>query len=545
MHDALVRGFTDSCQNVPHKPAFIIGDEVYTYGMLASGIAQLETELADGLNQAGVGVDSDFKGKALCIAVSLGNCVDLALWYLLSVKQGQLFVLLDPSWSDLERDYALSLVKPDVLVSADGQEKSAIRFFVNSPTEHAVISSHQLFFAGFTSGSSGRPKAFARTAKSWITSFESSAVEFGTSSDSVIVAPGPLSHGLGFFAMAESFYHGATFVSQRVFSATSCLQILQTGRYSQSRSSQTIAVSMMVLVPSMLHAILESADANKESPTHYDNAQALQIVTAGAKLVSRVRQRCATHFPDISLSEYYGASELSFVSVAAGLEPVPERSVGRAFTNVRVSIGEADEVGDEGLIQVSSDLLASGYLQRSEEGLILSPLAESAWATVGDRGYLDESGYLYLLDRDDRMMNSGGLKVYPSVVERAAADYFVAIENTGTEHDDDRLGDHLDDHLGNRQGYPNCVVVGLPDDYWGDRVGLVVAGAGWTCSHVQEHKHALLEFCRSRLQRHELPKQVFYCERLPMTSSGKISYRELQLALIESQGAEGDYCREV
>ena len=177
-------------------------------------------------------------------------------------------------------------------------------------------------------------------------------------------------------------------------------------------------------------------------------------------------------------------------------------------------------------------MLASGYLQREEEGLTLCPLSPTDWATVGDRGYLDESGFLYLLDRDDRMMNSGGLKVYPSVVEQAASEYFINLETRSDEQGDDRPGS------------PDCVVVSLPDDYWGEKVCLVLACGHWAWSDVQEHKEALLEFCRLRLQRHEIPKQIFHCAQLPMTSSGKISYRELQLDLIESEGAKSG-CRKV
>jgi len=558
MREALVSGYAQSIQSAQSKPAFVVDDEVYTYGMLASRIAELESALADGLNHAGVWPAC--QDKALCVAVSLRNCIDVALCYLLSVKQGYLFALLDPSWSDSERNHALSLLCPDVLVCADGWEKPRISYFVNAPTEHDVVTCHQLFFAGFTSGSSGKPKAFVRTAHSWVASFRAAAIEFGTNPNSIIVAPGPLSHGLSFFAMAEAFYHGATFVTQQVFSVGPCLQMLQTGRLGQHNLSQDSAVLMMVLVPSMLHAILDRANeqlASERDIRHTDKSQTLQVITAGAKLSGRIRERSAKHFPSINLSEYYGASELSFVSVATDAERVPEGSVGRAFASVLVSIVNAADgfeatkpidsetadhqmapvdssvSGDKtGLVQVCSDLLASGYLQRDEQGLSLCPLSTTDWATVGDRGYLDESGFLYLLDRDDRMMNSGGLKVYPSVVEQAASDYFFTLQ-----HPSDQRGD-------DRRDNPDCVVVGLPDEYWGEKVCLVLSGEHWAWSDVLEHKEALLGFCRLRLQRHEMPKQVFHCARLPLTSSGKISYRELQLDLIESQGARSD-CREV
>jgi len=195
MREALVSGYAQSIQSAQSKPAFVVDDEVYTYGMLASRIAELESALADGLNHAGV-------------------------WP--ACKQGYLFALLDPSWSDSERNHALSLLSPDVLVCADGWEKPRISYFVNAPTEHDVVTCHQLFFAGFTSGSSGKPKAFVRTAHSWVASFRAAAIEFGTNPNSIIVAPGPLSHGLSFFAMAEAFYHGATFVTQQVFSVGWC-----------------------------------------------------------------------------------------------------------------------------------------------------------------------------------------------------------------------------------------------------------------------------------------------------------------------------------
>ena len=235
--------------------------------------------------------------------------------------------------------------------------------------------------------------------------------------------------------------------------------------------------------------------------------------------------------PAGSVGRAFASVLVSIVNAADGFEDA--RSIDEQTDDHQMATVDSSVIGDNaGMVQVCSDLLASGYLQRAEVGLSLCPLSATDWVTVGDRGYLDESGFLYLLDRDDRMMNSGGLKVYPSVVEQAASEYFITLEKPSDQQSDDRRDN------------PDCVVIGLPDDYWGDKVCLVLSGRQWTLPDVQQHKEALLGFCRSRLQRHEMPKQVFHCAQLPMTSSGKISYRKLQLDLIESQGVKSD-CREV
>ena len=316
------------------------------------------------------------------------------------------------------------------------------------------------FLIGFTSGSSGVPKAFVRTRQSWIESFRCAALAFGSCAEKTTLIPGPLSHGLSFFAMAESLDAGGTVYLQQRFNASYCLELMQ-----------TITLDRLVVVPTMLTKIISDATS--------DNAcrGPRRIICAGDKLSPMLLKDVQNLWPDTIVSEYYGASELSFVSVRHDAKHLPMQSppisVGAAFDGVEITIvpmaqtatdtasttpdthdnPDSDTVvsaEEAGQIFIASELLARGYLD--SDGQRIVPL-QGAYrqgqfaATVGDVGWLDDQGFLYLIDRASNMIISGGLNLYPAIVERAI----------------ERL-----------ESVQSCQVLGVEDVMWGQRVVAVI-----------------------------------------------------------------------
>lgn len=527
LYARLVAGYIAVRDLQPDKPVFVIDDAVFTYN-----------DLAIAAERAGLWLQSQSRQYGLAqvplrIACRLENCFELAVWYLVSIENSCLFILMDPGWSQDELAAAVRITQPDVMVEAAKACESATlggNCFVaagmaaasghadaNQPiarwcglqgSSRANTPSVDLFFSGFTSGSSGNPKAFVRTVKSWLASFEVAASEFGTCRDSVILAPGPLSHGLSFFALAETFYHGATFFSQKRFNPRACYELLH------NRPEHEHRLTTVVLVPSMLVGILDIVSKFQQEAVSFSRANpGCRVITAGAKLDVYQRQCFEKWFPHVCLSEYYGASELSFVSISHAEERPPPESVGRLCKGVSARVQHNEE--GVGLIEVAGGLLASGYLEYQDQKLVVSTIvSDDGYATVGDRGYFDPAGFLFLVDRDDRMFNSGGLKVFPSHVERIAADYFLGKVES--------------------QQSVNCVVVGLQDQFWGQRVCLVLQCAEFSQSQADQHVTALLSYCRSHLQRHEVPRRLVFVEKFPMTTSGKIAYHKLYKNLVNN-----------
>lgn len=504
--------------------------------------------------------NSGYKGlqHRLHIAIATKNCVEVAVWYLFAARDGHMLCLLDPDWPQQTMAYALDLYQPHVLIRQTVNNPGSVKVDVSGVndlpnTDEVVLK--DMFFAGFTSGSSGLPKAFVRTAHSWVVSIATAADEFATNTDSVMLAPGPLSHGLSFFTLAECFYHGATFVSQSRFSATACLSLLSNSIVNGSeggdlgKSRLPVAVTAAVLVPSMLHAILERAQKGADTVGNLGaNAKNLRVITAGAKLSATDSQLLETVFPSCLLSEYYGASELSFVTVSHAEEELDAASVGRPCQGVELLIEEdctdptsdlmslksdADNDADGdgcGTVVVSSSMLASGYLQRigsqEKSTLEVMPLALiRGRATVGDRGYINAQGCLFLLDREDRMIKSRGFKVYPLVVESVIRDFFLnTFEGTSPTE---------------------IVVLGVEDDFQGTAITAILQAELHSLPDVHKQKTLLTEHCRKYLKDHELPSRLFLAPSLPMTSSGKVAYRQLRKNLQEYlQSSLPDYVQD-
>jgi acyl-CoA synthetase (AMP-forming)/AMP-acid ligase II len=131
------------------------------------------------------------------------------------------------------------------------------------------------------------------------------------------------------------------------------------------------------------------------------------------------------------------------------------------------------------------------------------------WATVGDRGWIDENGYLYLVGREQDMINSGGLKVYPAEVEAA---------------------------LHSLPEVESAVVFGVPDADRGDRICAIVQWAGITCLTRRELQERLL----TSLARHKCPQRFFSIDQWPLTSSGKIARTILKDTILNASESADD-----
>jgi acyl-CoA synthetase (AMP-forming)/AMP-acid ligase II len=227
------------------------------------------------------------------------------------------------------------------------------------------------------------------------------------------------------------------------------------------------------------------------------------VISSGAKLSPALRPKLAQMFPEATITEYYGASELSFVSVSHA--NCPAGSVGRSFHGVEVSLRRDDgsEVSprEVGRLYVRSDMICSGFLRPENNNHFYG---EGGWATVGDLAWRDENGCIFLAGREDGMMISGGLNVYPAEVETVLQELPEIAE---------------------------AAVFGLPDPYWGERVCAVIRWADSTTLTRSE----LRERCSQRLDRRKCPQQVFAIDRFARTESGKIALAALRRDLLRGK----------
>ena len=135
-----------------------------------------------------------------------------------------------------------------------------------------------------------------------------------------------------------------------------------------------------------------------------------------------------------------------------------------------------------------------GYWNKPEETALA---LRDGWMHTGDAGYLDERGYLFVVDRIKDMIITGGENVYSTEVENAL-----------TKH----------------PSVATCAVIGLPDDIWGEKVhAVVVLRVGETVSEQE-----LSEFCRDQIAGYKIPRSFAFVDSLPISGAGKILKRELR-----------------
>jgi len=454
----------------PDKLALHVGAQALSYGALLGAARRVAAGVAALSGEAPPRVAVQMDNRAEFLEIVLGT-----------VLGGGTVALLDPKWSAAQRQAALDLVRPAVVFDDPGAYR-AWRDGRPADRPFAAVDPATPFLIGFTSGTTGRPKAFIRSQASWVATLDASRVEFAIGADDGILVPGPLVHGLGLYAAVEGLAAGATVHVLPRFDAGAALETLEAH-----------GLTTLVAVPTMLVALLEeAARRGLRLPS------VRRVIASGAKLAPAVHERLASAFPEAGVFEYYGASELSFVSVAPSRDGVPFDSVGRAFHGVEVQVRAADgrpaPRGEAGTVWVRSAMLSDGYIGPADG---VGFREEGGWATVGDQGWIDEHGWLRLIGREGDMLISGGLNVYPAEVEAALREHPLVAE---------------------------AVVLGLPDAYWGDAVAAVLWWRGAERASLAE----LRAWCHARLEGYKCPRRAFTARDVPLTGSGKIARAQVR-----------------
>ena len=229
------------------------------------------------------------------------------------------------------------------------------------------------------------------------------------------------------------------------------------------------------------------------------------VLVGGGPVARPLLEECARR--GVPVVQTYGLTEAASQVVTLAPEDALRRigSAGRPLFTTEVRVegedGRALAPGTAGEIVVRGPTVTPGYLNDPEA---TDRLLRDGWLRTGDIGELDSDGYLYVLDRRDDLIVSGGENVYPAEVEEVLRSH-PAVLDAG--------------------------VVGLADERWGQTVAATVAlRAG-----AEVGEEALLAFCRSRLASYKTPARLRFVERLPRNAAGKL----LRHALREEWSTEG------
>jgi len=330
----------------------------------------------------------------------------------------------------------------------------------------------------YTSGTTGSPKGALLTHANFYWSAVASGEHLGVDPSDRWLACMPLFHVGGLSILLRSAIYGTTAVIHDGFDEA---------RVNHAIRSE--GVTLLSVVATMLRRML----AADEEP--YPSSVRAALVGGGPvprDLLEAAQARGLPVLQTYGLTE--AASQVATLSAADALRklgsagrPLPATTVAiEVAGDVEARPAERNEVGE---ILVAGPSVFPGYLGRPDA---TAEVLRDGWLHTGDLGYLDEEGYLYVADRRDDLIISGGENVYPAEVEAALATHPAVLE---------------------------AAVVGLPDPRWGALVAaLVVSAAGATPTAAELTAHL-----RTRLAGYKLPRRIeLSAEPLPRTASGKL-----------------------
>ncbi len=351
----------------------------------------------------------------------------------------------------------------------------------------------------YSSGSTGRPKGVKqKPADTGIdgpsTMFAVYARRYGWSPATVYLLPAPLYHS-GPLRFAMTMQHlGATLVVMERFEARAALALCDRYRVTDAH-----------FVPTMMVRLLKLPDHDRNA---FDLGSLGRVIHGAAPCPPEIKRGMIDWLGPI-LEESYGGTEGNGLTMISSEEWLAHPgSVGRAFVGAIHIVGEDGEAlppGERGLVYFSG---GPGFEYHRNPQKTQEAYDASGRSTLGDIGYLDADGYLYLSDRKNNLIITGGVNVFPQEIENVLITHPKVLD---------------------------AAVFGLPDVELGEMIKAVVQpremGDAGPALAVE-----LIELCRSRLAHYKAPRSVDFREQLPRHDTGKIYTRLLKSEYLSAAG---------
>jgi acyl-CoA synthetase (AMP-forming)/AMP-acid ligase II len=489
-------------RRTPEKPITIFGEEVVTYGEMASRVAALAT----GLHERGVGARD-------VVALLSYNCTEFletifAANYLGAIAMPINWRLAAPEVRYiLEHSQARALVCDEALIAladdaTDGMEDTLLRACVTASAPSgwtsladirhssnvpppARVSGDDVHRLMYTSGTTGRPKGVMLTHANLAWKNLAHIVEFGITSEDLGLACGPMYHvGALDLTTTTLVAAGATTIIHRVFEAADVVDEIERSR-----------LTTVWLAPAMVNAIMALPDIERR-----DLSSVRLIINGGEKMPIPLIERLQRTFPSAWFADAYGLTETVSGDTFLDRDSIVTKlgSVGRPCLYLELDIWDEEEkslpAGERGEVVLRGPKVFKGYWRDPEA---TAAAFKGGWFHTGDIGVRDDDGYLFIVDRLKDMILSGGENIAGSEVERVLYEHDAVLE---------------------------AAVIGRPDERWGEVPVAFVALHADTTTTADE----LIEHCRGQLARFKVPKDVLFVDALPRNPSGKVLKRELR-----------------
>ncbi|NEK24965.1 long-chain-fatty-acid--CoA ligase [Sulfitobacter sp. JBTF-M27] len=359
------------------------------------------------------------------------------------------------------------------------------------PAKDAGRSGDDLAGIFYTGGTTGFPKGVMLSHTNFYVGGISNAHELNMKDGTIYLHAAPMFHIADLIWFSAITFMAGTHVVIPMFTPDSVLAAIE-----KHRPSQTL------LVPVMLQMVLQS---DKLAET--DISSLTQIAYGASPITEAVLIEAFEKFPNVSFLQAFGQTELSPVAtilpaeyhVLDGPNAGKLRAAGRAtrVCEIRVVDEDCAEVprGEVGQIAVKGPITMLGYWNKPE---VTADTIRDGWVLTGDAGYMDDDGFIFLMDRVKDMIVSGGENVYSAEVENA---------------------------LSRHPAVATSAVIGIPSDEWGESVHAIVIlhpDAEATAAELQAH-------CHEMIAGYKCPRSIeFRADPFPLSGANKVLKTELR-----------------
>lgn len=484
----------------PDKVAVISKDVEITFSELWSRCSKLVGALK------GLGLEPGDR-----VAILAGNTHQYIETYLGVPAGGFVVVPLNTRHADQELLYALHDSATKVLLTDrdPGSMADIVDKVISLPEEYEEfigqaeeaplgegVDDATLAGLFYTGGTTGASKGVMLSHRNLIANTFNWLSAVHQSEEDRVLVMAPLFHAAGSNGVLSAIWTTGCQICLENFDPSEALNLIEKHR-----------VTFTLGVPTMLAAIAEEQKMNPR-----DTSSVKGVAHGGSPIATEIIRRTSEAFPNAQLIEVYGATELSPLATVLTdeqklIDEPRARSCGRSVLGCNLKIldknGEEMSTGEVGEVVASGPNIMLGYWNKSEQtDAVLN--GDEYW--TGDLGYVDEEGYLFLVDRSKDMIVSGGENIYSTEVEEVLYKHPAVLE---------------------------AAVYGIPDKKWGEAVyATVVPRPGSGDVDPKE----IIEFCRDFLGGYKIPKGIdLRDEPLPKSGPGKVLKRELRAPFWEGK----------
>jgi o-succinylbenzoate---CoA ligase len=474
----------------PTRPAIVFQNQTLTFSELYGRVYEIAGKMQNG----GI-TEGQF------VAVLLKNHLDTAIilyaFQLLGVKA----VILNNRLSGEELIWQLQDCEARILITestfeekSDFIKKALTDLFIltkeelrsiifSDPTIREEIDLNDICTIMYTSGTTGHPKGVIQTYGNHWWSATGSTLNLGLHENDCWLCVVPLFHISGYSILMKSIIYGMKIVLFESFQEQEVLSAMVTEK-----------VTLMSVVSTILNRTVEALKEDEKLPGSFRG-----MLLGGGPASLSLLQKCVDK--GIPVFQSYGMTETASQIVTLSPEESIRKlgSAGKPLfpSQIKILLDEekAGKPNEHGEIIVKGPNVTPGYLKREQE---TAEKLKDGWLHTGDMGYIDDEGFLFVLDRRTDLIISGGENIYPAEVEGILTSH-EAISDAG--------------------------VIGMDHSEWGQvPVAFIVKK-----KPVDEAE--IVQFCKQKIASYKVPKKLFSIDYIPRNASKKILRRELRVLL--------------